>query len=467
MNTFSDWSHKRHLQIGIITKFINGDLSRSQTAELTGISERQVTRIAKEVKDLGMEAALHKNIGHRPGNSIDAEVEEAVLEIHSLPEYFNVNFLHFRDSLRDRHGILIPYTSLVSILKRHKKESPKKQKRRKAHKRRRRKEHFGELIQIDASPFDWFRNGEMLSLHGAIDDATGKIVGLYLCENECRLGYFEVMRQCVLNHGAPLSLYSDNHTIFRSPKEDKFTTEELLLGKEKKLTQFGRAMDELGVNIIFANSAQAKGRVERMWETLQSRLPVELALDGVKTIAEANDYLRTKIVHYFNEKWAVEAEGDPIFVPLRKDIDIDTILCVKEKRRTDNAGVFSFGNKTFQIVDAGFPLVPKGQRIDVLIGLRIGIQVAFKGQVYQTIRYIKPIRGSADKKIAGKTVSATKSHLKHSSAKWDEIWHAESYNLSLKFLYDLFLADMNILKEGERQWLNTQKKNGESHYVKN
>jgi len=97
---------------------------------------------------------------------------------------------------------------------------------------------------------------------------------------------------------APLSLYSDNHTIFRSPKEDKLTTEELLLGKEERLTQFGRAMDELGVNIIFAKSAQAKGRVERMWETLQSRLPVELALDGIKTIAEANDYLRTKIVPY-------------------------------------------------------------------------------------------------------------------------------------------------------------------------
>jgi hypothetical protein len=449
MNTFSDWSQKRQLKIGIITKFIDGDLSRSKTAELVGISERQVTRIAKEVKDLGAEAMLHKNIGNKHANSINAEVEAAILEMFSRPEYHRVNFLHFCDALRDRYGILIPYTSLVSILKRHKKESPKKQKRRKVHKRRQRKKRPGELIQIDASPFDWLRNGKMCSLHGAIDDATGEIVGLYLCENECRLGYFEVMRQCVLNYGAPLSLYSDRHTIFRSPKEDKLSADELLAGKEEKFTQFGRAMDELGVNIIFARSAQAKGRVERMWETLQSRLPVELAVEGIKTIEAANDYLQTHIIPYFNNKWAVEAEDKPIYVPLRKDIDIDTILCVKENRKTDNAGVFSFGNKAFQIADAGFPLIPKGQKIEVLIGWRIGIMASYKGRIFQTIRYIKPIRGNPAKKVPRKTITATKNHLKHGSAKWNEIWHAESYNLSLKFLYDLFLVDTNILRKGE------------------
>jgi len=452
MNTFSNWSQKRHARIGIITKFIDGDLSRSQTAELAGISERQVTRIVKEMKDLGAGATLHKNIGNRPANSINAEVEAAILEILSWPEYYKVNFLHFSDSLRDRHGILIPYPSLVSILKRHKKESPKKQTRRKVHKRRRRKEHPGELVQIDASPFDWLRNGKPCALHGAIDDAAGEIVGLYLCENECRLGYFEVMRQCILNHGVPLSLYSDRHTIFRSPKEDKLTTEELLQGKEKKLTQFGRAMDELGVNIIYARSAPAKGRVERMWETLQSRLPVELALNGIKTIEDANDHLQAHIIPYFNQKWAVEVEGKSIYVPLRKDVDIDTILCVKEKRKTDNAGVFSFGNKAFQIVDDGFPIIPKGQKIEVLIGWRIGIMVSYKGQIFQTIRYIKPIRGNTAKKISRKTISTAKSHLKHSSPHWKEVWHAEDYNLSLKFLYDLFLADAGMLqRKGESQ----------------
>jgi hypothetical protein len=233
------------------------------------------------------------------------------------------------------------------------------------------------------------------------------------------------------------------HTIFRSPKADKLTIEELLHGKEEKFTQFGRAMDELGVNIIYARSAQAKGRVERMWGTLQSRLPVEFALEGITTIEAANEYLASKAIPYFKEKWAVEAEGEPIYVPLRDDVDIDMILCVKEKRSTDNAGVFSFGSKTFQIVDAGFPIIPKGQKVDVLIGLRIGIMVAYKGRIFQTIRYLKPNRGNAPKKIPRKTISSTKNHLKHSSPRWKEIWHAEDYHLSLKFLFDLFLVEQN------------------------
>ena len=451
MNSFSNWSQKRQHRIGVITKFIDGDISRLQAAELAKISERQVTRIAKEVKDLGAGAVLHKNIGNKPANSIDIEVEEAILKVYSRPEYHNVNFLHFCDLLRDRHGILIPYPSLVSILKRHKKESPKKQKRRKVRKKRHRKNHPGELVQIDASPFAWFRNGIEYSLHGAIDDATGKIVGLYLCKNECRHGYFEVMRYCALNFGVPLSLYSDNHTIFRSPKDGKLTIEDSLQGKEANLTQFGRAMDELGVNIIFAKSAPAKGRVERMWETLQSRLPVEFAIDGIKTVEEANEYLTAKIIPYFNGKWAVEAEAGPIYVPLREDVDIDTILCVKEKRRVDNAGVFSFGNKTFQIADDGFPIISKGQKIDVLIGMRIGIMVSYKGRVFKTVRYIKPARSTAALKVSRKTISTAKSHLKHSSSLWKEIWHAEDYNLSLKFLYDLFLADVNVIREKEKK----------------
>jgi hypothetical protein len=228
------------------------------------------------------------------------------------------------------------------------------------------------------------------------------------------------------------------------PPVDNEVQEELPEGKEKKLTQFGRAMDELGINIIFARSAQAKGRIERMWETLQSRLPVELALSGMKSIEETNDYLQTHIIPYFNGKWAVEAENKSIYVPLRADVDIDTILCVKEKRTTDNAGVFSFGNKAFQVVDTGFPLVPKGQRIEVLISLRIGIMVSYKGQIFQKIHYIKPIRGKKKKKIPRKVISIVKNHLKHGSPQWKEVWHSEQYDLSLKFLYDLFLADTDM-----------------------
>jgi hypothetical protein len=445
-NHYSKWSHERLKRIGIINRFIDGSISRAQAATLAGISERQVTRIAKEANDLGAGAYLHKNNGNSNAATINGEMKETILEIYSRPEYERVNFLHFHDSLFERHGVDIAYATLVSILKNAGNESPKKKKPAKPHRRRKRKEREGELLQIDASPFDWFKTGGMESLHGAIDDATGIPVGLYMCHHECRLGYLEVMRQCMLDNGAPLSLYSDNHTIFRSPKTGKLTIEDILRGEEAPLTQFGRAMDELGVNIIYARSAPAKGRVERMWETLQSRLPVEFALDGVTGIEAANEYLHDKIIPYYKERWSVEAEGGPIYVPLRENVDIDTILCVKELRRTDNAGVFSIKGKAFQVIDDGFPLIPKGQMIEVLTGLRIGIKVRYKDHVFDTVRYIKPDKKTKPKEPPRRKLDTVKPHLIHSSVGWKQIWHAEDYDLSLQFLYDLFLSDADVFK---------------------
>jgi AraC-like DNA-binding protein len=445
-NHYSKWSHERLKRIGVINRFIDGSISRAQAATLAGISERQVTRIAKEVTGLGAGAYLHKNNGNSNAATIDAEMKETILDIYSRPEYKSVNFLHFHDSLFERHGISIAYASLVSILKNAGNESPKKKKPAKPHRRRKRKEREGELLQIDASPFDWFRTGEMQALHGAIDDATGIPVGLYMCRNECRLGYLEVMRQCELDHGSPLSLYSDNHTIFRSPKTGKLTIEDILRGGKVPLTQFGRAMDELGINIIYARSAPAKGRVERMWETLQSRLPVEFALDGITSIEAANEYLHDKIIPYYKQRWSVEAEGGSIYVPLRENVDIDTILCVKEIRRTDNAGAFSIKGKAFQVIDDGFPLIPKGQTIEVLIGLRIGIKVRYKDHIFDTVRYIKPEKKIKPKEPPRRKLDAVRPHLVHGSADWKQIWHAEDYGLSLQFLYDLFLSDADVFK---------------------
>jgi hypothetical protein len=156
------------------------------------------------------------------------------------------------------------------------------------------------LVQIDASPHEWIIGGELFTLHGAIDDATGEILALFFAPNECMEGYFEVVRQ--------------------------------LEGKAAKLTQFGRAMDELGINIIKAYSPQAKGRIEKLWNTLQSRLPVEFKIRGIDTIEAANAFLSQFIVAY-NEKFAVEPENpEPAFRPLDPDIELDYILCIKEKR---------------------------------------------------------------------------------------------------------------------------------------
>lgn len=423
----------------VINSYIDKHLTRDQAAQLLSLSTRQISRLKKGILTSGAESLIHKNTGRKPAHALKEEMKEEILKIRSNPDFDGINFLHFQEILEDDHKIKISYSSLISILKTHGYESPKKKKIRHRTHRRKRKEHPGQLIQIDATPYDWFGGNTKYALHGAIDDATGQIVGLYMTQNECLFGYLETMRQCCLDFGVPQTLYSDNHTIFRSPKTGRLTVKELIDGKSVNLTQFGRAMNELGVDIVYAKSPQAKGRVERMWDTLQGRLPVEFAKRKIRTVEQANDFLEHEYRALFNKKFSVEPEGASIFVPMSKGIDIDTILCIKHFRKTDNAGSFSFQNRCFQILDDGFPIISSKKEIQVLINPRFGIRVCFKDKIYETIRYIKPYKKNTKPKPATKSVTRQITpHLAHGSDVWKNIWWAEDYNLSLKFLYELF-----------------------------
>lgn len=430
-------SQKQLKTFKVINSFIDKSITRQQAAELLSLSPRQVTRLKKGVLESGAESLIHKNTGRKPAHAVSNETKEKVLAIHSRPEFQGVNFLHFKDILFEDHEISLSYTSLFSILKNEGIESPMKKKTRHRTHHRKRKEHPGELIQIDATPYEWFGDNIKYALHGAIDDATGDIVGLYMTQNECLFGYLETMRQCCIDFGAPQSVYSDCHTIFRSPKTGQLTVEELINGKTVNLTQFGRAMHELGVDIVFAKTPQAKGRIERLWVTLQSRLPVEFAKRNIRTVSEANQFLETYRFKY-NEQFSVEPSAEPLYVPLAKNCFIDEILCIKHTRKTDNAGAFSFKGRCFQILDNGFPVISARREITVLINPRFGICVSYNGKTYATIRYVKPQRKDANQKATPKSVKSVTPHLIHSTDEWKKIWWAEDFNLSLKFLYELF-----------------------------
>lgn len=424
----------------VINRFIDKSISRQQAASLLGLSTRQITRLKKGVLTSGAESLIHKNTGRKPAHAVTDETKEAVLKIYSRPELSRANFLHFKDILLADFGIALSYSALSSILKNAGFESPKKKKIRHRTHRRTRKPHPGQLIQIDATPYEWFGGNTKYALHGAIDDATGNVVGLFLTQNECLYGYLETMRQCCVDFGVPQTIYSDNHTIFRSPKTGKLTMDELIAGKTVHLTQFGRSMHELGIDLIFAKTPQAKGRIERLWVTLQSRLPVEFAKRGITTVADANRFLEEEYKELFNQRFSVEPEAESIFVPLAEGMDIDTILCVKHKRKTDAAGTFSFKNRCFQILDEGFPIINARKEIEVLLNPRYGIRIAYGGRIYETIRYLKPQNKNASIKVSQKVVKTVEPHLqlRHSSDEWKAIWWMEDYNLSLKFLYELF-----------------------------
>lgn len=421
----------------VINSFIDKSITRQQAAELLSLSTRQISRLKKGIIESGAESLIHKNKGRKPAHAVSDETKETVLAIHSKPEFHEVNFLHFKDILLEDYDIPLSYSSLSSILKNSGVESPMKKKIRHRTHRRKRKPHPGQLIQVDATPYEWFGGSTKYAIHGAIDDATGDIVGLYMTQNECLFGYLEMMRQCCVDFGVPQSVYSDRHTIFRSPKTGLLTVEELIHGKTVNLTQFGRCMHELGTDMIFAKTPQAKGRIERLWVTLQSRLPVEFAKHGITTMTQANEFLKEYRFKY-NKKFSVAPEGNSLFVPLQTGVNIDEILCIKHTRKTDNAGTFSFKSRCFQVLDEGFPIISARREIQVLINPRFGIRVEYKGKTYATIRYLKPQNKDANLKIKKSAIKAVEPHLKHSSDEWKKIWWAEDFNLSLKFLYELF-----------------------------
>lgn len=376
-------TQKERNKLYIARCLIDGKMTISEAAEVLGLSERQVKRIKKGVKENGEAFVIHKNRGRKPSHAIADETKDLVANIKNSSKYLKSNFSHFKELLEEHESIKLSQSSVYRILSSNGITSPKKHKKVNHHKRRKRKTQKGMLVQIDASPHAWFFNEQEYSLHGAIDDATGEILALFFTTNECLEGYFNVMKNVILNNGLPLAIYVDRHTIFRSPKTDKLSIENQLKGKRVNDTQFGRAMRELGINMIFAKSSQAKGRIERLWETLQSRLPIELDIADIKTIEEANSFLAAFIKKY-NKKFAVEAKDHlNAFRKLDDNVNIDYVLCLKETRQVDNGSAFSFQNVYYRVVRNGkiMPIIPK-VKITVLKNPLFGLKVAYSGSVY-------------------------------------------------------------------------------------
>ena len=365
----------------LIEACITGHCTVKQVANALGLSERRVKQIKKEVKENGVKSIQHGNRGRKPKNTIPNETKKRILELRSSYQYELSNFKHFQELLKERENIDISYSALYNILHNAGIKSPKRHRKTKLHHRRKRKEAEGMMLQADGTPFEWFGTDEKYSLHGFIDDATGKITGLYMCKNECLLGYLEVLRQTLENYGIPISLYPDKYSVFFPPKkvDDHVTIEEQLNGREKGITQFGRIVEELGITMFSANSPQAKGRIERLWETLQSRLVTEFRIHNITTMEQANTFL-SNYIDIYNSKFAIEPlNKNNVFLKLPKKYNLDELLCVKFERTIDNAGVFSVNNSKFQILDRSLP--PK-TKITVYLSKKVGMLAKINNKTY-------------------------------------------------------------------------------------
>lgn len=366
----------------VIQSVIDGKKTGKQASEKLNLSERQIWRLVAKVKNGGNKGIKHGNCFNHSPRFITEDFKDKIKTLKLSNDYCDANFTHFKELLEERENIKISYSSLYKILTEKGIKSKKKHKDKKTHRQRKRKDHIGELVQADGTPFDWFKDGHMYSIHGFIDDATGQVLGAYMCEHECLLGYLEVLRQMLINYGIPQCLYPDKFSVFFPAKAQKLTIEEQLQGKTEPTTQFKRIIDVLGINMFPASTSQAKGRVERLWETFQDRLITEFKLAKVNTIEQANIFLKGYLKKY-NKKFSVEPKSDKsYFVPVPSYLNLDLLLSIKLTRCIDASGSFTIKNKKFQILDN--KIMPK-TKVNIYMSQKIGIIAEHNNTKYKVI----------------------------------------------------------------------------------
>src|SRR5215217_2297353 len=271
-------------RIEIMQALIEGYIDVEEASTLLALSKRQIYRLLAKAQGGHLPNVLHGNKGHTAINKIPESVWDTVLSLVK-DRYSCINDLHLQEILERNHRIEVGRESLRKRLRQAGLAPKRRHRNKRYHQRRERKPAFGWMLQIDASDHDWLEGrGRRLTLVGARDDATNYCWCRFEDE-ETTWAYIRLMRTIFVSHGLPLSLYSDKHTIFHSPRQPTIIEQ---LNDRRPLTQFGRAMKELGINVLKAHSPQAKGRIERLWEFFQDRLVVELRLEGIKSKEDAN-----------------------------------------------------------------------------------------------------------------------------------------------------------------------------------
>jgi transposase len=356
----------------VLERVLGGSMTHSDAAASLGITGRQLRRLKNKYEEEGEEGLIHGNRGRKPKHALSEELKQEVIRLFE-EKYYDSNFCHYSQLLQEHEKIELSPASVRRILRSVGKEAKRPHKRQpKKHQPRERRKQAGMLWQIDATPYEWF--GEELgkfALHAAIDDATGIVVGAMFTQNECMEGYNETMCQGIVGYGIPLALYSDKHTIFRSPNE-KLTIDEELSGQDYPLSNFGKAMVELGIEHIKANTPQAKGRVERLWDTLQDRLPVELRLLGINDIEEANKALPALLERHNRQYRVSAAESGDAYSQLNRDVNLEYVFAKRETRKAGSGNAISYKNRTYIPIDAGYCFEAR---------TTIEIRETFKGEV--------------------------------------------------------------------------------------
>lgn len=376
------------------------DGNKDRAALTLGSSKRHINRMLAGYNAQGKAFFVHGNRGRKPSTTIPDEVRLAILDLYRT-KYYDANFQHFSELLESQEHIVVSASCVADILeeqyilslkvtrakkKRVRKELEAKKKAAKtskeadsiqanlvavedAHSRRPRCAYFGELQQMDATPYEWVP-GHIWHLHLAVDDATGRITGAWFDTLETLNGYYHVFHQILDNYGIPYKFFTDRRTIFTYKKKKSPSLD------DDTYTQFAYSCRQLGVQLESSSVPQAKGRVERLNQTLQSRLPVELRLAGITTIDAANEFLNSYIKE-FNEKFALPLHGNKSVFEMQPSKEkINLILAVLNERTVDCGHSIQFNRRHYRLLDKN------GKQVHYRKGTKVMTIQAFDGGLY-------------------------------------------------------------------------------------
>jgi transposase len=365
---------KEEKRLDVVQRVYRNELTMEQAALVLGISERHCYRVKARVSEDGAKGVVHGNRGRRCKRKIKEKLVKQIVEL-AKGKYKDFNDHHLTEKLQEQEKITLSREKVRQLLRAHGIASPKKRRGIKHRSRRERRAAEGMMLQVDGSPHDWLQGrGPAMCLIGAIDDATGKVMGAFFAQAESSWGYFRLFSDIFRQHGLPQSIYADRHSAFWTDREP--TLEEQLINK-KPTTEVGRGLQQLGVTLILAHSPQAKGRIERLWNTFQDRLVSELRLAKAKTMQQATVVLDRHLpVH--NRKFSKLALNTQ---PAWRKVSaqrIEQALCFKQQRTVAKDNTISLEGTVLQIPKTSPFGSHANKRIDVHVLLDGAVEIFYK-----------------------------------------------------------------------------------------
>jgi transposase len=378
----------------VISEVEEGYLRVKEAAGILGLGERQVYRIKARVEREGAGGVIHRSKGKERPRWLRGRVRDKIDHLYKT-KYRGFNLTHMTEFLNHEEGIKASRESVRQILL--EKGSYVKQRRHSKHRRWREPcSREGQMVQFDTSDHDWLEGrGPRLYLIGGVDDATSKVAGAEFVLTDGVKQNMEVFKSIVQRRGIPLSVYVDCGSNFKTTRHQSM---EYQLKGEYPSTQFARAIEELGVRIIYAYSPQAKGRIERKFGVFQDRLCSELRLHNISTLEEANRYLGEKFIPKHNLMFARTAkEAGSAYRFLPKGLSLKDVFCLKEERSVAGDNTISYNGKAFQILPDKYRLSYYKAKVEVHEYLDDSINIFYQ---HKRLKH-KPISKEKTKSSSG------------------------------------------------------------------